>query len=87
MILKGGGRIYAVPELDGKVEGVDMSHEAAVGKIARGRSRVPDGTRAVRGGSRRHHRPRLHARGHRGLPPVLAEQIDHAIELSEKSLM
>jgi hypothetical protein len=34
LILGGGGRIYAVPELEGSVEGVDMSHEAAVGKIA-----------------------------------------------------
>lgn len=34
LILGGGGRIYAIPELEGSVEGVDMSHEAAVGKIA-----------------------------------------------------
>ncbi len=29
------GRIHAIPELEGTVEGVDLSHEAAVGKIAR----------------------------------------------------
>jgi Fe-S cluster assembly scaffold protein SufB len=29
------GRIYAIPELEGTAEGVDLSHEAAVGKIAR----------------------------------------------------
>jgi Fe-S cluster assembly scaffold protein SufB len=34
LILKGNGRIHAVPELEGKVPDIDMSHEAAVGKIA-----------------------------------------------------
>lgn len=34
LILKETGRIHAVPELEGKVPDVDMSHEAAVGKIA-----------------------------------------------------
>ncbi len=34
LILREGGRIYAVPELEGKVPNIDMSHEAAVGKIA-----------------------------------------------------
>ncbi len=29
------GLIHAIPELEGTVEGVDMSHEAAVGKIAK----------------------------------------------------
>ena len=29
------GHIHAIPELEGLVEGVDMSHEAAVGKIAK----------------------------------------------------
>jgi Fe-S cluster assembly scaffold protein SufB len=86
MILKGGGRIYAIPELDGKVEGVDMSHEAAVGKIAReeveylmarGLSEDEAVATIVRGF--------MHV-DIEGLPPVLKEQIDHAIELSEKSL-
>ena len=87
MILKGGGRIYAVPELDGKVEGVDMSHEAAVGKIARaeveylmarGLSEEEAVATIVRGF--------MHV-DIEGLPPVLKEQIDNAVELSEKSLM
>ena len=87
MILKGGGRIYAVPELDGKVEGVDMSHEAAVGKIAReeveylmarGLSEDEAVATIVRGF--------MHV-DIEGLPPVLKEQIDRAIELSEKSLL
>lgn len=34
LILENGGSIHAIPELEGKVEGVDLSHEAAVGKIA-----------------------------------------------------
>jgi Fe-S cluster assembly scaffold protein SufB len=34
LILAENGVIYAVPELEGTVAGVDMSHEAAVGKIA-----------------------------------------------------
>ncbi|MEM2991220.1 MAG: SufD family Fe-S cluster assembly protein, partial [Halobacteria archaeon] len=34
LILGNGGWIHAIPELEGKVEGVDLSHEAAVGKIA-----------------------------------------------------
>ncbi len=34
LILSDEGSILAIPELDGRVSGVDMSHEAAVGKIA-----------------------------------------------------
>jgi uncharacterized protein len=34
LLLK-GGLIHAIPELEGHVDGVEMSHEAAVGKIAR----------------------------------------------------
>lgn len=34
LILKEKGRIYAIPELEGKLPNVEMSHEAAVGKIA-----------------------------------------------------
>ncbi|SHN49781.1 SufB/SufD family protein [Desulfovibrio litoralis] len=33
-LILGEGRIYAIPELDATVDGVDLSHEAAVGKIA-----------------------------------------------------
>lgn len=33
-LLLGGGRIHAIPELDATVDGVELSHEAAVGKIA-----------------------------------------------------
>lgn len=33
-LILGGGRIYSIPELDADVDGVELSHEAAVGKIA-----------------------------------------------------
>ncbi len=33
-LILGGGRIHAIPELDTDQDGVDLSHEAAVGKIA-----------------------------------------------------
>lgn len=87
LILKGEGRIYAVPELDGRVEGVDMSHEAAVGKIARdeveylmarGLTEEESVSTIVRG---------FMNVDIEGLPPELKEQIDRAIGLSEQSLM
>ncbi len=87
MILKGEGRIYAIPELDGRVEGVDLSHEAAVGKIAReeveylmARGLTEDEAVAtiVRGFMRV---------DIEGIPDVLKKQIDRAIKLSETSLM
>lgn len=33
-LILGGGQMLAIPELDATVEGVELSHEAAVGKIA-----------------------------------------------------
>lgn len=33
-LILGSGRIYSIPELDAAVDGVELSHEAAVGKIA-----------------------------------------------------
>ena len=86
LLLKGEGEIHAIPELDGKVAGVDMSHEAAVGKIAqeeveylmaRGLNEEEAVSTIVRGF--------MHV-DIEGLPPVLKEQIDHAIELGEESL-
>ncbi len=87
MILKGGGRIYAIPELDGRVEGVEMSHEAAVGKIARdevdylmarGLSEDEAVATIVRGF--------MHV-DIEGLPPVLKQHIDGAVQISDKSFM
>lgn len=34
LILSDDGQIHAIPEIDGRVSGVEMSHEAAVGKIS-----------------------------------------------------
>ncbi|GAB4340776.1 MAG: SufD family Fe-S cluster assembly protein [Desulfobulbaceae bacterium] len=34
-LILGGGTIHAVPELEGRREGLELSHEAAVGRIAR----------------------------------------------------
>ncbi len=33
-LILGGGSIHAIPELEGTLDGVELSHEAAVGKIA-----------------------------------------------------
>ena len=33
-LIVGGGRVHAIPELDSCRDGVELSHEAAVGKIA-----------------------------------------------------
>ncbi len=35
LITEGGGRIHAIPELESRVSDVDLSHEAAVGRIAK----------------------------------------------------
>lgn len=87
IILAGDGEIEAIPELDGKVAGVDMSHEAAVGKIAReeveylmarGLSEDEAVATIVRG---------FLQVDIEGLPAVLKDQIDRAVELSEQSLL
>jgi Fe-S cluster assembly scaffold protein SufB len=87
IILAGEGEILAIPELDGRAAGVDMSHEAAVGKIAReeveylmarGLSEDEAVATIVRGFLRV---------DIEGLPAVLKYQIDRAVELSEQSLL
>lgn len=86
LILK-GGLIYAVPELEGHADGVEMSHEAAVGKIAqdeifylmsRGLSEEEATSTIVRG---------FLSVDIPGLPTQLKAEIDKAIELSEKDVM
>lgn len=86
LLLK-GGLIYAVPELEGHVDGVEMSHEAAVGKIAqeeiyylmsRGLSEDEAISTIVRG---------FLNVDMPGLPPELKAEIDRAIEMSEKDVM
>ncbi len=87
LLLSEDGNIHAVPELEAKVGGVDMSHEAAVGKIAleeieylmaRGLSEEEATSTIVRGF--------LDVRIE-GLPPSLQEELSKAIKQSEKALM
>jgi Fe-S cluster assembly scaffold protein SufB len=84
LILSEKGFIHAIPELEGKVSGIDMSHEAAVGKIAeeeiqylmaRGLS-TEEATAAI-------------VRGFldvkiKGLPDHLEEEIKRAVRAGEK---
>ncbi len=87
LILSEKGTIHAIPELEGWVEGVDLSHEAAVGKIAeeeieylmaRGLSRDEAVAVIVRG---------FLSVDIEGLPPELSAQMQRAIEMSERELL
>ena len=87
LILQGEGMIHAVPELKGTLAGVDLSHEAAVGKIAeeeveylmaRGLTWAEATATIVRGFLRV---------DIEGLPPMLSAELQRAIEASEKELM
>jgi Fe-S cluster assembly scaffold protein SufB len=87
LILSGNGVIHAIPELKGELAGVDLSHEAAVGKIAeeeveylmaRGLTRDEATATIVRGFLRV---------DIEGLPPQLAAELEQAIETSEKELL
>ncbi len=87
LIMKDGGVIHAVPELRGTVAGIDLYHEAAVGKIAeeevqylmaRGLTRDEAASTIVRGF--------LHVEIE-GLPEALNAELQRAIESSEKDLM
>lgn len=87
LILSGNGYIYAIPELKGNLAGIDLSHEAAVGKIAeeeveylmmRGLTRDEATATIVRGFLRV---------DIEGLPPELSAQIKQAVETAGKDLM
>jgi hypothetical protein len=87
LILSGEGTIHAVPELKGTLAGIDLSHEAAVGKIAeeeveylmaRGLTRSEATATIVRGFLRV---------DIEGLPPLLSAELRRAIEASEQDLM
>ncbi|MBN1152783.1 MAG: SufD family Fe-S cluster assembly protein [Dehalococcoidia bacterium] len=87
LILNDGGIIHAVPELRGTVAGIDLYHEAAVGKIAeeevqylmaRGLTHDEAASTIVRGF--------LHV-DIEGLPDALNAELQSAIEASEKDLM
>ena len=86
-LLINGGMIHAIPELEGHVDGVEMSHEAAVGKIAqeeiaylmsRGLSEDEATSTIVRG---------FLSVDIPGLPDQLKAEIDRAIEESDKDMM
>jgi Fe-S cluster assembly protein SufB len=86
LILAPKGVIYAVPELEGQAAGVDMSHEAAVGRIAaeeieylmaRGLDEDEAVSTIVRG---------FLSVKIEGLPPALEEELDRAIQESGKGL-
>jgi len=85
-LILGTGVVYAIPELEGRVAGVDMSHEAAVGKIAaeeveylmaRGLDEEEAVSTIVRGF--------LNVKIE-GLPPALEEEMEQAIQESGKGL-
>ena len=87
LILADEGIIHAIPELEGHRSGAEMSHEAAVGKIAeeeieylmaRGLSEEEATATIVRGF--------LNVQIE-GLPPELQAKVDKAIEESEKSML
>ncbi|HEX78925.1 MAG TPA: SufD family Fe-S cluster assembly protein [Dehalococcoidia bacterium] len=86
LIMGDSGNIHAIPELKGSVAGVDLSHEAAVGKIAeeeieylmaRGLSRDEATATIVRG---------FLNVDIEGLPPMLHAEMKKAIEASEQDL-
>jgi Fe-S cluster assembly scaffold protein SufB len=87
LILQEKGTIHAIPELKGNLAGVDLSHEAAVGKIAeeeieylmsRGLSRTEATATIVRGFLRV---------DIEGLPSLLSTELQRAVEASEKEVM
>jgi len=87
LILGDKGSIYSIPELKGTLSNIDLSHEAAVGKIAeeeveylmsRGLTKAEATAAIVRGF--------LHV-DIEGLPPLLSAELKKAVETSEKEVM
>jgi len=85
-LILGTGMVHAIPELEGRVAGVDMSHEAAVGKIAaeeveylmaRGLDEDEAVSTIVRGF--------LHVKIE-GLPAALEEEMESAIQETNRGL-
>ena len=86
LILGNEGFIHAIPELKGAKAGVDLSHEAAVGKIAeeeveylmaRGLTRDEATAAIIRG---------FLKVDIEGLPPMLNEELKKAVQKSEQDL-
>jgi Fe-S cluster assembly scaffold protein SufB len=87
LIMSEKGTIHAIPELKGTLAGIDLSHEAAVGKIAeeeveylmsRGLTREEATAAIVRGFLRV---------DIEGLPPLLGAELKRAVAASEKEVM
>ena len=87
LILRDKGVIHAIPELKGTLAGINLSHEAAIGKIAEEeveylmmRGLTPDEATAaiIRGFLRV---------DIEGLPPQINLELRRAIEVSEKELL
>ncbi len=79
------GRIYAIPEIEGTVVGTELSHEAAVGKLAKDEieylmSRGLDEDEATATIIRGFLDVKIS-----GLPEALQKQIDASIDVAEKS--
>lgn len=86
LILDPQGVIIAIPELEGRVAGVDMSHEAAVGKIAAEEveylmARGLDEEEAVSTIVRGFLKVKIE-----GLPPALEEEMERVIQETGKGL-
>ncbi len=86
-LILNGGQIHAIPELEGHADGVEMSHEAAVGKIAqeeilylmsRGLTEDEAVSTIIQG---------FLNLDIPDLPPQLKAEIDKAIEASDKDAM
>ncbi|HMA63015.1 MAG TPA: SufD family Fe-S cluster assembly protein [bacterium] len=84
LVLSDKGRIYTIPELDGKLSDIDLSHEAAVGKVAqdeieylmaRGLTEDQAISIIVKG---------FLSAEIRGLPEILKKEIDENVKLIEK---
>jgi hypothetical protein len=87
LMLGDKGMIHAIPELKGTLAGIDLYHEAAVGKIAeeeveylmaRGLTREQAQATIVRGFLRV---------DIEGLPPMLNEELQRAVKTSEQDFM
>ncbi|MBM4285023.1 MAG: SufD family Fe-S cluster assembly protein [Deltaproteobacteria bacterium] len=86
LILAERGVLSAIPELEGQLAGVDMSHEAAVGRIAQEEieylmARGLDEEEAVSTIVRGFLRVKIE-----GLPPALEEEMDQAIRESSRGM-
>jgi Fe-S cluster assembly scaffold protein SufB len=85
-LILGTGVVHAIPELEGRVAGVDMSHEAAVGKIAAEEveylmARGLDEDEAVSTIVRGFLNVKIE-----GLPPALEEEMERAIQDTNQGL-